>query len=70
MQNKREVKIAVIVCMCMFMLFLNGCAGEELENKTFPLAVLIEQQDGQHKICYLAQQLSEVANEQIGRAHV
>lgn len=63
MQNKRDIKIAVIVCMSVFMLFLNGCAGAELENKTFPLAVLIEQQDGQHKICYLAQQLSDVANE-------
>lgn len=63
MQNKRGVKIVVIVCMSAFMLFINGCAGAELENKTFPLAVLIDQQNGQHKICYLAQQLSEVANE-------
>ncbi len=41
----------------------SGCGGTELENKSFPLAVLISEQDGQYKSCYLSQQLSEVANE-------
>lgn len=40
-----------------------GCGGTELENKSFPLAVLVEAQDQQYRICYLAQNLSEVANE-------
>lgn len=62
-QGKWKKKIAGITGFCVFALFLCGCAGIELENKTFPLAVLIAEQDGQHKICYLAQQLSEVSNE-------
>ncbi len=63
MQSKRIVKIVEVVCLSVFALFVSGCGGAELENKTFPLAVLIAQEDGQHKICYLAQQLSEVSNE-------
>lgn len=43
---------------------LSGCAGTELENKSFPLAVLIEAQNRQYEVCYLAQNLAEVANEQ------
>lgn len=63
MQSKRILKIVGVVCLSVFALFVSGCGGAELENKTFPLAVLIAQEDGQHKICYLAQQLSEVSNE-------
>ena len=63
MQSKRILKIVEVVCLSVFALFVSGCGGAELENKTFPLAVLIAQEDGQHKICYLAQQLSEVSNE-------
>lgn len=62
-QSKWKKKIAEMTGIGIFALFLCGCAGTELENKTFPLAVLIAEQDGQHKICYLAQQLSEVSNE-------
>lgn len=63
MRNKQSVKAAGMICLSVLVLFLNGCGGTELENKAFPLAVLIDWQEGQHKICYLAQQLSEVANE-------
>ncbi len=52
-----------MIGMIASVLFVSGCGGAELENKTFPLAVVIAQQKGQHTICYLAQQLSDVANE-------
>lgn len=63
MQNKRRIKIIWGICLLALVLMTGGCGGTELENKTFPLAVLIAQQNGRHKICYLAQQLSDVANE-------
>lgn len=63
MQKKWNMKIFRITSLVILALFLNGCGGTELENKTFPLAVLIDEQEGQHKVCYLAQQLSEVSNE-------
>ena len=63
MQKKWNMKILGITGLAILSLFLSGCGGTELENKTFPLAVLIGEQEGQHKVCYLAQQLSEVSNE-------
>lgn len=63
MCRKWKGKIPGMIGMAVSILFISGCGGAELENKTFPLAVVIAQQDGQHQICYLAQQLSEVANE-------
>lgn len=63
MWKKWDIKIFSISSLAVLALFLSGCGGTELENKTFPLAVLIGEQEGQHKVCYLAQQLSEVANE-------
>lgn len=50
-------------CLLLAAFCCCGCAGTELENKSFPLAVIVAQQDGRHEVCYLAQQLSEVANE-------
>lgn len=44
-------------------LALSGCAGTELENKSFPLAVLVGMQNQQCLVCYLSQDLSEIANE-------
>jgi len=63
MQKKWNRKIFGMAGLAVLALFLSGCGGTELENKTFPLAVLIGEQEGEHKICYLAQQLSEVSNE-------
>ena len=60
-QNRNRIKAAA--CLLLLALFCTGCAGTELENKSFPLAVIIAHKDGQHEVCYLAQQLSEVANE-------
>ncbi len=51
-------------CCAAAALFCGGCAGTELENKSFPLAVLIAQQEQQCQVCYLSQDLSAVANEQ------
>ncbi len=45
------------------LLCLSGCAATELENKSFPLAVLAGEQEGQCRVCYLSQDLSQVANE-------
>ncbi len=70
MQNKRSMKIIWAGCLSAMALALGGCGGAELENKTFPLAVVIAQQNGQHKICYLAQQLSDVANERADGGNV
>ncbi len=70
MQNKRSMKIIWAGCLSAMALALVGCGGAELENKTFPLAVVIAQQNGQHKICYLAQQLSDVANERADGGNV
>ena len=47
----------------VFSTVMGGCGGTELENKNFPLAVLVEAQDHQYRICYLAQNLSQVSNE-------
>lgn len=44
-------------------LAFSGCAGTELENKYFPLAVLLEAGRQKYDVCYLSQDLSEVANE-------
>lgn len=63
MWNNWKRKIQGLAGLIAAVLLLSGCGGAELENKTFPLAVVIAQQKGQHTICYLAQQLSEVANE-------
>lgn len=63
MWEHRLKKICGAVCLAALALLLSGCAGTELENKTFPLAVIIAQEEGRHTVCYLAQQLSEVANE-------
>lgn len=63
MQKKWKQKQYQILVLMILAVCLSGCGGTELENKTFPLAVLISEQEGQHKICYLAQQLSEVSNE-------
>lgn len=63
MCKKWKRKMLQMAGMAAAALFLSGCGGVELENKTFPLAVVIAQHKGQHTICYLAQQLSEVANE-------
>ncbi len=40
-----------------------GCNAIELENKSFPLAVLMGEKDGQCTVCYLSQDLSQIANE-------
>ena len=63
MQKKWNMKIFGMISLAAVALSFSGCGGTELENKTFPLAVVIEEQQGQHKVCYLAQQLSEVSNE-------
>ena len=70
MQNKRSMKIIWAGCLSAMALAFGGCGGAELENKTIPLAVVIAQQNGQHKICYLAQQLSDVANERADGGNV
>lgn len=55
---------AIALALCTIPAFLLcGCAGAELENKSFPLAVLIDGKKQQCRVCYLSQQLSEVANE-------
>lgn len=61
-KNKKR-RAGAAFCILLSALCVAGCGGTELENKTFPLAVIVEQQKGQHQVCYLAQQLSEVANE-------
>ncbi len=59
--GKKAVLLAAFVLAITQM---SGCAGTELENKSFPLAVLIEAQKNQYKVCYLSQNLAEVADEQ------
>ncbi len=60
---KWNQKIYMLICLVFAALFLSGCSGTELENKSFPLAVLISEKDGQYSACYLSQKLSEVSNE-------
>ena len=50
-------------CIGTACLWLSGCAATELENKSFPLAVLAGEQDGQCRVCYLSEDLSRVADE-------
>ena len=59
----RLKKRALIMLCIVFSTVMGGCGGTELENKNFPLAVLVEAQDHQYRICYLAQNLSQVSNE-------
>ena len=63
MMNKNIHKLYMFLCALAAACFLSGCSATELENKSFPLAVLINEKDGQYQACYLSQQLSEVANE-------
>lgn len=63
MLQRWKQKIYVVISLTIAALFLSGCGGTELENKNFPLAVLIAEKDGQYSACYLSQQLSEVSNE-------
>lgn len=44
-------------------LVMSGCSGTELENKSFPLAVLLKGQEQGCKVYYLFQNLSEISNE-------
>lgn len=61
--RKMQFHIGMLAGIPMAAFFLSGCSSTELENKSFPLAVLITEKDGQYQACYLSQQLSEVANE-------
>lgn len=58
-----QKKYALAVLCIAVSIISGGCGGTELENKNFPLAVLVEAQDHQYRICYLSQNLSEVSNE-------
>lgn len=62
--------VTVLAVCIMPALCLCGCAGTELENKSFPLAVLIDGHKQQCRVCYLSQQLSEVANERADGGNV
>lgn len=57
------IKRFQIICFLYAALAVSGCGGTELENKSFPLAVLVSEKEGKFGVCYLAQQLSEVSNE-------
>lgn len=61
--SKRYKYIGVVVCILLSAV-LAGCGGTELENKSFPMAVLVEAENDQYRVCYLEQDLSEVSNEQ------
>lgn len=56
-------KCFVGICILINALWFSGCSGTELENKSFPLAVLISQEGQRYNVCYLSQQLSEVSSE-------
>lgn len=62
--KKKKIRAAFFLLFWLpFMLIPAGCAGTELENKYFPLAVLLEAERQQYNVCYLSQNLSEIANE-------
>lgn len=62
--KKKNMRIAFFMLLWLpFLLISTGCAGTELENKYFPLAVLLEAGRQQYDVCYLSQNLSEIANE-------
>lgn len=63
MWKQWKVKTWKVACILSCALLLSGCAGVELENKSFPLAVLVSEKEQQYVVCYLSQQLSEVSNE-------
>lgn len=44
-------------------LYASACGGTELENKIFPLAVLVGEENNQCRACYLSQDLSQIADE-------
>ena len=46
MWNNWKRKIQGLAGLIAAVLLLSGCGGAELENKTFPLAVVIAQQKG------------------------
>lgn len=61
--QQRILTLSSIICFAAGILFLSGCAATELENKIFPLAVLIDERDGKCLVSYLSQNLSQIANE-------
>lgn len=67
LRKKKIRKVLLLLPGLLFAIFVSGCAGTELENKYFPLAVLLESGKQQYHVCYLSQNLSEVANERTER---
>lgn len=62
--KREKIRVVLLILSGLpFAMFAAGCAGTELENKYFPLAVLLEAGRQQYDVCYLSQNLSEVANE-------
>lgn len=58
---KRLAAAGMLVAAMAFL--LSGCSGAELENKSFPLALLLDEKEGSCQSVYLFQQLSEISNE-------
>ncbi len=61
-KNKKKAFFFLLSAISFSFCF-SGCAGTELENKYFPLATLLEAGRQKYDVCYLSQDLSEVANE-------
>lgn len=59
-----------VIAICCLLPHLAACGGTELENKHFPLAVVVGQKGTHCQVNYLSQNLSEVANERADGSNI